>query len=311
MLLFADHRFEEHDTGQHPEHAGRLRAIGSELAESGVGSQCQTGTPRPATNAELERIHPARHIQLIEHTALSGGGRLDADTVCSPRSADVARLAAGTACAAVDAVMAGEALHAMALLRPPGHHALADQAMGFCLYNNVAVAAQHARLQHGLDRVLIVDWDVHHGNGTEAIFYDDENVTFFSIHRYPFYPGTGAVADTGTGAGLGHNFNVPVKYGTSRQEYFARFNATLEAAAELARPQLVLLSAGFDAHRLDPIGSLDLESEDYVQLTRSLIDVANTHCQGRIVSLLEGGYNVDALAESVRLHVETLLAAEA
>lgn len=309
MLLLTDDRFEEHETGQHPEHAGRLRAIRAELSESGVLSRCQMGTPRSATNAELERIHPANHIRHVEHIASSGGGRLDADTVCSPRSADIARLAAGTACAAVDAVLANKTRHAMALLRPPGHHALADQAMGFCLYNNIAIAAQHARFQHGLDRILIIDWDVHHGNGTEAIFYDKENVTFFSIHRYPFYPGTGAAADTGTGAGLGHNFNVPVKYGTSRQDYFARFNAALEAAADLARPQLILLSAGFDAHRLDPIGSLDLESEDYIQLTRSLIDAANTHCQGRIVSLLEGGYNVDALAESVRLHLETLLAA--
>ncbi len=310
MLLFADDVFEAHETGSHPEHAGRLRAIRAQLAVSGVLQRCQLGMVREATTAELQLIHPAALVNFIEHTAATGGGRLDADTVCSSRSAEVARIAVGTACAAVDAVLSGHTTQVLGLVRPPGHHALRDRAMGFCLYNNIAVAAEYARTQHHLDRVLIVDWDVHHGNGTEAIFYDNENVTFLSIHRYPFYPGTGALNDTGCGSGLGYNFNVPVKFGTSIKDYFAQFSAALESAATACRPQLILLSAGFDAHRLDPVGSLGLESEDYIQLTRMVLKIAQTHCNGRIISLLEGGYNVQALAESVQLHVETMLAAE-
>ncbi|MEZ5941836.1 MAG: histone deacetylase [Planctomycetaceae bacterium] len=310
MLLFQDDLFEQHDTGQHPEHAGRLKAIRKQLAESGVSARCEQGAIREVTNAELTAIHPTAHVELVQRTANSGGGRLDANTVCSPHSYDVARAAAGVACAAVDAVCTGTSQFAMGLVRPPGHHALQSKAMGFCLFNNIAVAAAHALTQHELNHVLIVDWDVHHGNGTEAIFYDREDVTFFSIHRYPFYPGTGAKSDTGTGAGLGSTFNVPVKFGTSRSDYLDAFQHALEAAAEQCKPQLVLLSAGFDAHRLDPIGSLGLETEDFADLTLRVVDVANTHCQGRLVSLLEGGYNVDALADSVQLHIETLLECE-
>lgn len=307
MLLYTDALFLEHETGSHPEHAGRLRAVHEELTTSGLMTRCQPGQTRPATTAELERIHPPEYIQQIRETAETGGGRLDPDTVCSPRSYEVARWAAGTACAAVDDVLNGKARQALALLRPPGHHALRDRAMGFCLFANIAIAAAHARVQHGLDRLLIVDWDVHHGNGTEAIFYDVSHTSFLSIHRSPFYPGTGARDDRGTGEGLGYNWNIPLPFGTSRLDFLQEFQRTLATAAEKARPQLVLISAGFDAHRLDPIGSLGLETEDFIQLTRAVQEVAAVHAAGRIVSLLEGGYHLQALAESVRVHAETLL----
>ena len=178
--------------------------------------------------------------------------------------------------------------------------------MGFCLFNNVAIAARHAQRTYDLERVLIVDWDVHHGNGTQDIFYADASVTFLSIHRFPFYPGTGAANETGTGAGLGATINLPIAYGTPRERYFETFTAGLEQAAT-SDPELILISAGYDAHQLDPVGSLDLETEDFGRLTELVMQIADAHCQGRIVSLLEGGYNPQALAESVRLHVETLI----
>jgi acetoin utilization deacetylase AcuC-like enzyme len=182
--------------------------------------------------------------------------------------------------------------------------------MGFCLFNNVALAAAHAVQKHELGRVLVVDFDVHHGNGTQDIFYESPAVYFFSIHRYPFYPGTGAAHETGTGAGLGTKFNVPVPFGTARKTYLEQFQTTLEQAATRARPELILISAGFDAHRADPVGSLGLETEDFEPLTRLVVEAADQFCQGRIVSVLEGGYNVHALAESVECHMRALLPGE-
>jgi acetoin utilization deacetylase AcuC-like enzyme len=207
-------------------------------------------------------------------------------------------------------VLKGEDKTTLCLVRPPGHHATPTRSMGFCLFNNVALAANHARTAHKLDRVLIVDWDVHHGNGTQDIFYEDGRVTFFSIHRYGrgFYPGTGAADDTGKGQGLGHVFNAPIAFGTSRKDYHAAFTRALAKAAEKSKPELVLVSAGFDAHAKDPIGSLGLEVEDFVTLTKEVLEVAKTHAKGRLVSCLEGGYNLEALAGSVQAHLETLLA---
>ena len=307
VMLFADPLFERHDTGAHPECAARLRAIGVRLAASGLADHCLRGNLRAAASEELERVHAPEYAARIRQVAEGGGGWLDADTVASPASFDVALTAAGTACAAVDAVLSGRCQHALCLSRPPGHHALRDQAMGFCLFNNVAIAAAHAQAVHSLARVLIVDWDVHHGNGTQDLFYADGQVHFFSAHRYPFYPGTGAADETGTGRGLGATRNLPLRFGVSRHELQAAFAAELERMAERCRPELVLVSAGFDMHALDPVGSLGLESEDYRDLTRLVLDVARTHCQGRLVSLLEGGYHLQALAESVECHLGTLL----
>jgi acetoin utilization deacetylase AcuC-like enzyme len=212
--------------------------------------------------------------------------------------------------AAVDAVLKGTDHTALCLVRPPGHHATPTRSMGFCLFNNIALAALHAKKAHQLSRILIVDFDVHHGNGTQDIFYEDGEVTFFSIHRYGmgFYPGTGAADETGRGKGAGHIVNAPIRFGTSRKDYHAAFDKALEKTADTIEPELVLLSAGFDAHGKDPIGSLGLETEDFTTLTRKVLAVAKAHARGRLVSCLEGGYNLDALAESVQAHLEELLA---
>ena len=218
-------------------------------------------------------------------------------------------MAAGTCVAAVDAVLKGKEHTALCLIRPPGHHATRTRSMGFCLFNNIALAAQHARAAHSLARVLIVDWDVHHGNGTQDIFYEDPQVMFFSIHRFGsgFYPGSGDRTETGHGKGLGTTLNVPVALGTPRQRYLAQFTQALETAAAKSKPELVLLDAGFDAHVKDPIGALGLETEDFAAMTRQVLQVARTHAGGRLVSCLEGGYNQAALAESVQAHLEELL----
>jgi acetoin utilization deacetylase AcuC-like enzyme len=234
---------------------------------------------------------------------------LDVDTIVSSKSYEVALAAAGAGVAAVDAVLSGQDKTALCLIRPPGHHATPTHSMGFCLFNNIALAADHARRVHQLDRILILDWDVHHGNGTQDIFYEDQEIFFLSIHRYGagFYPGTGAADETGSGRGLGYTANVPIRYGTSRKDYFSALKNALDKAADKMKPQLVLVSAGFDAHRKDPIGSLGLETEDFSKLTRMALDVARTHAQGRLVSCLEGGYDLEALAESVQVHLEELL----
>ncbi len=307
ILLYRDDQFLKHETGAHPESSARLEAVHRAIQGAGLLERAVLQKCCPAGDAILRRVHSGQHIVRVRQLAEHGGGRLDPDTVVSPQSFDVARLAAGAAVAAVDAVLAAESAQAVCLVRPPGHHALPDRAMGFCLFNNIAIAARHAQAAHSVERILIVDWDVHHGNGTQDVFYDDGNVHFFSAHRFPFYPGTGDKNETGTGNGLGATFNLPLRFSISRREYKAAFADALDTAAKRCRPQLVLLSAGFDAHVRDPVGSLGLESEDFADLTQMVLDVAAQHCNGRLVSLLEGGYDVDALAESVLLHLKTLI----
>lgn len=310
-LLYTDPCYLEHRTGGHPESPARLEAISRELARRQLLERC--GLPAcPAVSLErLTRVHTGEHVHRIEAFSGAGGGQIEVDTIVSPRSYDAALCAAGAACDAVERVVRGEDRTALCLVRPPGHHALADGPMGFCLFNNVAVAARVAVDELGLDRVLIVDWDVHHGNGTQDMFWSDGRVAFFSVHRWPFYPGTGAADETGGGAGLGFIKNLPLRFGISREDYQVRVADAMTSLADKVKPQLVLISAGFDAHRLDPVGSLGLETEDYIELTRLVADVAKTHADGRVVSLLEGGYHVDALAESVAVHLETLLAHDA
>jgi len=310
-VLFTSPSFLDHETGRHPESPERLKSIAKHLAATDLLQRFSPGTVRDATRAELLRVHGAGHIDRIQQFAAGGGGRIEADTVVSPRSFQVALKAAGTACEAVDLIVKGKHRTACALIRPPGHHALPSDPMGFCLFNNVAIAARHAIAAHGLSQILIVDWDVHHGNGTQDIFYEDGQVWFFSAHRFPFYPGTGAESETGKGRGLGKILNLPVAFGTSRRDYLAAFEQRLALAAERCRPELILISAGFDAHRLDPIGSLGLETEDFAELTRMVMQVAQTHCDGRCISLLEGGYNVTALAECVAIHLRGLLSESA
>ena len=309
-VLITDPLFLRHETGAHPERPERLASIWERLEQTGLRARCRMGSYVPLTPEQIAAVHDPGVVQRAEAVAQAGGGRLDADTIVSPDSYRVALAAAGACAAGVNAVLAGQDRTALCLVRPPGHHATPTHSMGFCLFNNIALAAAHARAQHGVGRLLIVDWDVHHGNGTQDIFWSDGGVTFFSIHRFGhgFYPGTGAADETGSGAGLGCTINSPVRYGTPRPHYRAQFLSALERAADRSRPELVLLSAGFDAHHRDPIGSLGLESEDFADLTRLVLQVADTHAQGRLVSCLEGGYDLQALAESVQAHVEVLLA---
>jgi acetoin utilization deacetylase AcuC-like enzyme len=305
-LLFSDSLFLEHHTGLHPESPERLRFLHEFLKRESILARFAPGRFEPAQPAQLELVHDPAYIDSVRRFAAGGGGRIEDDTVLSRRSFEVACHAAGAALAAVEAVLLGEASRALCLIRPPGHHALSNAAMGFCLFNNVALAAAHAVKRLGLNRVLVVDIDVHHGNGTQDAFYQNGEIYFFSIHRAPFYPGAGAAHETGSGPGLGTKFNLPVRFGTPRRTYLDQFQTTLEQAAARARPELVLISAGFDAHRADPVGSLGLETEDFEPITRLLVQVADQYCHGRIVSLLEGGYNVHALAESVQCHMEGL-----
>ena len=309
-LLYTDPRFLDHDTRRgHPERAERIRAITAHLDATGLAAQCAGPAWPPASPARIMRVHGSAYVESLADLAAHGGGRPEPDTVVGPASFDVALLAAGAAGDAVDRVLTGEDRTALCLVRPPGHHALADHAMGFCLLNNVAIAARVALDEHAVDRVLVVDWDVHHGNGTQDTFYADERVGFFSAHRWPFYPGSGAAGETGTGAGLGATRNLPVEFGTSRAAYRDRFRRELEDFAARIRPQLLLVSAGFDAHRDDPIGSLGLEVEDFAALTQMVLDVASVHAGGRVVCLLEGGYNPPILAECVATHLRGLSSA--
>jgi acetoin utilization deacetylase AcuC-like enzyme len=310
-LLYHDPRFLEHLTGRHVEQPLRLTKIGEELSRRGLIDRCRKPDWPPSsgekTQERLARFHRPSYIDQVRRFAESGGGHLDADTVVSRRSFEVACLAANAACSAVEQVATTTERRALCLVRPPGHHALAENAMGFCLFGNAAIAAHAALAEFSLDRVLIVDWDVHHGNGTQAAFYEDGRVGFLSVHRWPFWPGTGDVDETGAGRGLGSIVNLPTRFGTARGEYLKRFSNAVEKLADKIKPQLVIVSAGFDAHARDPIGSLDLETEDFVELTRIVLNVADVHAGGRVVSVLEGGYDPDDLAANVAAHLETLL----
>ncbi len=308
-LLYYDHRFLDHLTGAHPERPARLAKVISHLEHQALMAKCLRRPWEPASEERIARVHRPEYTARLKTIAEHGGGQIEADTMMSAASYDVACLAAGAVADAVDRVLHGEARNGLCLVRPPGHHALAHDAMGFCLLNSIAIGARVATDEHQLDRVLVVDWDVHHGNGTQDAFWTDPRVGFFSIHRWPFYPGTGDSDETGSGSGLGTTLNLPVQFGTRRSEYLARFRAALEKFADKLHPQLVLVSAGFDSHREDPVGSLGLEVEDFQALTRLVQNVADTHSQGRVVSVLEGGYNPGVLAECVEAHLQELLLA--
>ncbi len=263
--------------------------------------------PRPATESELAAVHTYDYIRSIEEKAKSGGGRLDADTYLSPRSYEVAVMAAGAPLVALDAILGGQARNGYALVRPPGHHARPAQAMGFCLFNNVAVAARYAIDHHGLKRVMIVDFDVHHGNGTQEIFYEDPRVLYISTHQYPWYPGTGRSDEMGAGAGLGTTVNIPLPAGTDWAVFDAVIRQVMAPLADRFRPELLLVSAGYDAHWRDPLGQFRLANVDFVLITRLLKEIAEDYCDGRILLVQEGGYDIDALAQSAASCFNVLL----
>lgn len=264
--------------------------------------------PDPAPIQAIEAVHTRNYIRFVEETCLTGQHFLDqGDTQVCTESFDIARLAAGAAMLAVDAVIADQRKAAFSAARPPGHHTNASVPMGFCLFNNVAIAARHAQHTHGCDRILIVDWDVHHGNGTQDIFYDDNSVFFLSLHQSPFYPGTGAANESGTGKGEGFTLNVPLPPNTGWNEYAPAFQNAMHRALDVFHPDLILISAGFDAHHDDPLGDFQLSSGNFADLTRIVTSLANTTCQGRIVSILEGGYNLQALRNSTLAHLIALL----
>jgi acetoin utilization deacetylase AcuC-like enzyme len=304
VWLLTDASMDAHHSHGHPERPERRDAVVAGVRDAS-GSDVMEVACEAAPEEDIVAIHDPGYLDRLHDTDRRGGW-LDPDTYVAPGSLDAALLAAGATRQAALAVAEGQAEIAFAAVRPPGHHAAASRSSGFCLLNNVAIAAAHARQHHGLDRVLIVDWDIHHGNGTQDLFYSDGQVVFFSSHRFPFWPGTGASDETGAGAGLGATFNLPVTYGTTPADFRKAFEGKLVNAVRRAKPQLILLSAGFDAHRDDPIGDLGLGNEDFELLTRLVCDVADRECGGKLVSLLEGGYNVDRLAECVDLHAEGL-----
>ena len=280
----------------HPEQPQRLAAIVEHLKEVGLWDKAAHIQPVLADVESVAEVHSTRYIADVEDFCERGGGLLDwGDTPVCPASYEVALLAAGGAIAACDAVMAGQVRNAFCLVRPPGHHARPRGGMGFCVFNNVAIAARYLQRKHGLARILIADWDVHHGNGTQEAFYSDPTVLYVSVHRYPFYPGTGTADETGTGEGQGANVNVPLHGGTAGDEFIGALRRELAPAAEKFRPDFVLVSAGFDAHRDDPLGGMLLDDGDYATLARLVRGIAEKHCDGRLVVVLEGGYDLGAL----------------
>jgi acetoin utilization deacetylase AcuC-like enzyme len=296
----------EHDTGPgHPERKQRLSAVLQALKTDAFQALQWREAPL-AAEAQIERVHDAGYVQEVL-AAIPGSGRvnLDGDTVVSPASGEAALRAAGAVTEAVGAVLRGEFKNAFCAVRPPGHHAERDTAMGFCVFNNIAIGAAEARAVHGLQRVAVMDFDVHHGNGTQHMFDRDSGLFFASTHQMPLYPGTGARGE----CGVGNICNAPLPPGAGSKEFRRAMDEIIIPALENFRPELLLISAGFDAHRRDPLASLEFETEDYAWATQRLCAVAEAQCQGRVISTLEGGYDLEALAESAAAHVRALMAA--
>ncbi len=305
-LIYSHQACLEHDPGSyHPESPDRLRAVLAALDQAEFAAAQRREAPLAELD-EVARVHPRAYIEaVLAAVPQRGHAALDADTVLSPRSGEAALRAVGAVCAAVDAVVAGEADNAFCAVRPPGHHAEADHAMGFCVFNSVAIGAQRVRQLHGLERAAIIDFDVHHGNGTQAIFENNPHVFYASTHQSPLYPGSGARSETG----VGNVVNVPLRPMSGSAEFRRAFNEFILPALEDFRPDFILISAGFDAHRADPLAQLMLVEADYAWVTERLMACAARHCEGRLVSTLEGGYDLDALAASAAAHVRALLAA--
>jgi acetoin utilization deacetylase AcuC-like enzyme len=305
-LLISHPSFLEHDTGPyHPERPDRLRAILAALDEAPFADLIRMAAPA-ASLEELTRVHPQDYVEAILGIRPGPGEhvQVDGDTVMSRGSAEAAQRAAGAVVAGVEAVLEGQVQTAFAAVRPPGHHAAPSIPGGFCLFNNIAVGARHAQRQYGVERVAILDFDVHHGQGTQAVVEPDPSLFYASTHQYPLYPGTGFASETGVANNV---VNVPLRAGAGSALFRAAWGGRILPALEAFAPQLVMVSAGFDAHAVDPLAQLEVETEDFVWLTEELLAVAGRHADGRLVSVLEGGYDLDALAESVATHVQALM----
>ena len=300
--------FLSHDTGPgHPEQPLRLQAICDHVRAVGLWGKLTHLEPSPASLEIITLVHPRAYLEAIEEACRQGPTALDPDTVAAAGSWPAALRAVGAVTQAVDRLVAGTLDAVFCAVRPPGHHALATQAMGFCLFNNVAIGVRYAQRHHNLGRILIVDWDVHHGNGTQELFYEDPSVLYFSTHQSPFYPGTGAREEIGRGQGVGFTMNVPLPAGAGGAEILRAFQQELVPKALEFKPQLIFISAGFDAHRDDPLAGLAITEAGYAALTRIVREIAASCCRGRIVSVLEGGYNLVALGRSVEAHLRVLL----
>jgi acetoin utilization deacetylase AcuC-like enzyme len=308
--IVAADAYAEHLTGEgHPERPERVAAIRRRLEADGLTAKLKTIEPAAAADEAILRCHTADYLRIVAEDVADGERRLSTgDTPLSPKSLAVARLAAGGVVAAVDAVFAGRVRNAFAVVRPPGHHATPGKGMGFCVFSNVAIAARHAQAVHGVKRVLIADWDVHHGNGTQDIFYEDPSVLFFDTHQHPLYPGTGLATETGRGEGEGFTINCPFPAGAGRKEIVGAFREKLLPAADAFRPELVLVSAGFDSREGDPLGGFRLTDDDFAELTMIVMGIAERHADGRLVSSLEGGYSLEGLASAASSHVRALSA---
>lgn len=304
--LVRDKRYLLHVAPNHPEQPARLEYIDRRLEETGLLDKVTTIIPRPAEREDILRVHAESVIDQVEATRGKATGFLDPDTYACRDSADVAMLAAGGAIVAAEAIARGDVQRALVLARPPGHHATRLRSMGFCLYNNVAIAARYLQANFGIERIAIIDFDVHHGNGTQDVFFEDPSVFYLSLHQYGIFPGTGTAEENGVGAGEGTTLNVPLESSTLRWEYVQKFSDAL-APALAFEPQFVILSAGFDAHYRDPLASMGLEAADFYEMTRIVIDRCRRRNIYGILSCLEGGYNLMALGECVEQHLRALL----
>ncbi|MFI5252399.1 MAG: histone deacetylase [Bacteroidota bacterium] len=306
-FIYHEH-FLDHDPGPgHPEQPERLQAIVEHLAASNLWDEFQHPDPHTASEEWILKVHTSSHLNLIKETSRRGGGIVDqGDTVVCAESFDVALLAAGAVLTGVDAVVSGKLQNVFCAVRPPGHHATRSEPMGFCLFNNVAVGARYAQERHGVGKIAIVDWDVHHGNGTQDIFYSDPTVLYISTHQYPYYPGSGSRSERGEGKGEGFTLNIPMRSGSGEAEYMTAFQQEIIPAIDNFHPELLFISAGFDAHRDDPLANINLTEESYKKMTKMLMESADKHCQGKIISVLEGGYNLHSLSKSVEGHVRVL-----
>lgn len=298
----------KHDTGiGHPERPDRLRTLVKHLLGTELWKKLHHLQPTAAAVEWLTTVHPEEHVKTIERRCRAGETILDfGDTHVCKDSYDVALMAAGGVLLGIDKVMTGELSSAFCAVRPPGHHAETQTVMGFCLFNNVAIGARYTQKKYGVERVAILDWDVHHGNGTQEIFYDDPTVLYISLHQYPYYPGSGAANETGIGKGEGYTLNCPMPAGSGWKEYEEAFRSNILPALHKFQPQLLMISAGFDAHKDDPLAHIQLTDNSFAEMTKMMREIASKYCNGRIVSVLEGGYNLEALANSVEQHLKEL-----